>query len=77
LSKQLHTARHKRLMAALVAVRQEAGITQRELARRLKRAHSYVGRIEQGIRRLDVPEFIEWCHCLDADPVAVIRRVVG
>jgi transcriptional regulator with XRE-family HTH domain len=77
LSKQLRTARHRRLMAALVAVRQEAGITQRELARRLRRAHSYVGRIEQGIRRLDVSEFIEWCDCLDADPVAVFRRVVG
>ncbi len=77
LSKQLHTARHKRLMAALVAVRQDAGITQRELARRLKRAHSYVGRIEQGIRRLDVPEFIEWCECLDTDPISVFRRVVG
>lgn len=63
-------------MAALVDIRESAGVTQRELARRLGRAHSYVSRIELGDRRLDVPEFIEWCGCLKADPVAVFKRVV-
>lgn len=63
-------------MAALVEAREGAGVTQRDLARRLKRAHSYVGRIETGIRRLDVPEFIEWCECLGVDPVAIFKRVV-
>ncbi len=63
-------------MAALVEVRTKAGVTQRELARRLDRAHSYVSRIENGDRRLDVPEFIQWCDVLNADPVEVIRRIV-
>jgi transcriptional regulator with XRE-family HTH domain len=63
-------------MAALVEVRTRAGVTQRELARRLSRAHSYVSRIEKGDRRLDVPEFIQWCDVLNADPVEVIRRIV-
>jgi ribosome-binding protein aMBF1 (putative translation factor) len=76
LSKQLRTAYHKRLMAALVEAREQADVTQRELARRLSRAHSYVGRIETGVRRLDVPEFIEWCECLGADPLTVFKRVV-
>jgi hypothetical protein len=40
------------------------------------RAHSYVSRIEKGDRRLDVPEFIQWCDVLDADPVEVLRRIV-
>jgi len=62
-------------MAALVEAREAAGVTQRELARRLKRAHSYVGRIEQGDRRLDVPEFIEWCECLGIDSVATFKKV--
>jgi transcriptional regulator with XRE-family HTH domain len=76
LSKQLRTARHRRLMAALVDVRTKAGVTQRELARRLDRAHSYVSRVEKGDRRLDVPEFIQWCEVLSMDPVEVIRRIV-
>lgn len=63
-------------MAVLVQVREEAGVSQRELARRLKRAHSYISRVELGDRRLDVPEFIEWCECLDADPLTVFRRIV-
>jgi transcriptional regulator with XRE-family HTH domain len=75
LSKQLRTTRHRRVMAALVEVRAQADVTQRELARRLARAHSYVSRIEKGDRRLDVPEFIQWCEVLNADPVDVMRRI--
>jgi transcriptional regulator with XRE-family HTH domain len=63
-------------MAVLADVRTKAGVTQRELARRLDRAHSYVSRIEMGDRRLDVPEMIQWCEVLDADPVDVMRRIV-
>jgi transcriptional regulator with XRE-family HTH domain len=63
-------------MAALIETREKAGVTQRELARRLKRAHSYVGRIEIGDRRLDVPEFIEWCELLGVDPREVFARIV-
>jgi len=76
LSKQLRGVRHKRMMAALIEIREKAGVSQRELARRLDRAHSYVGRIETGDRRLDLPEFIEWCELLDADPVEVLQRIV-
>jgi transcriptional regulator with XRE-family HTH domain len=76
LSKQLRGVRHKRMMAALVEIRENAGVSQRELARRLDRAHSYVGRIETGDRRLDLPEFIEWCELLEADPVEVLQRIL-
>lgn len=76
LSKQLRSARHKRVMAALVEIREQAGVSQRELARRLGRAHSYVGRIEMGDRRLDLPEFCEWCELLDADPLKVLAQIL-
>ena len=76
MSKQLRGVRHKKMMAALVEIREKAGVSQRELARRLDRAHSYVGRIETGDRRLDLPEFIEWCELLGADPVEVFQRIV-
>ena len=76
MSKQLRSARQRRVIAVLAEIRDEAGVTQRELARRLQRAHSYVSRIELGDRRLDLPEFIEWCELLDADPVSVMRRIM-
>ncbi|MGH6682254.1 MAG: helix-turn-helix domain-containing protein [Bradyrhizobium sp.] len=76
LSKQLRTARHRRVMAVLVEVRTKARVTQRELAQRLSRAHSFVSRIEKGDRRLDVPEMIQWCEALGADPVDVMKRIM-
>jgi transcriptional regulator with XRE-family HTH domain len=63
-------------MAVLVEVRTKTGVTQRELARRIGRAHSYVSRIEKGDRRLDLPEFIQWCEVLGADPVELMQRIV-
>ena len=63
-------------MAVLAEVRTKASVTQRELARRLGRAHSYVSRIEKGDRRLDVPEMIQWCEVLGADPVDVMRHIL-
>jgi len=63
-------------MAVLAAIRTEAGMTQRELARRVARAHSYVSRIEKGDRRLDVAEMIQWCEVLGADPVQVMKRIM-
>jgi transcriptional regulator with XRE-family HTH domain len=76
LSKQLRTARHRRVIAVLADIRTKAGVTQRELARRLDRAHSYVSRIENGDRRLDVPEMIQWCEVLHTDPVEAMKRIV-
>ena len=63
-------------MAVLAAVRTSAGVTQRELARRINRAHSYVSRIEKGDRRLDVPEMIQWGEVLGSDQVDVMRRIM-
>jgi transcriptional regulator with XRE-family HTH domain len=61
----------------LVEAREKAGLTQRGLAARLKRPHSFVGRIEAGERRIDVVEFIEIARVLDLDPTELFVRVVG
>lgn len=76
MGKQLRNARHKALMAALVAARSKAGVTQRELARRLGRAHSFVGKIESGERQLNVLEFCELADALGVDARELFGRVV-
>lgn len=73
--KHLRSSRHKSLMAVLMAARADAGITQRELARRLGRAHSFVGKLESGERQLNVLEFIEVARALGVEPSALLRRV--
>lgn len=60
----LHDARYKRMVKALVAARSEAGLTQRDLAARLKRPPSYVAKAESVQRRLDLIEVMDWVAAL-------------
>ena len=76
MGKQLRTSWHKALVAALVAARENAGLSQRELAKRLDRAHSFVGKIESGERQLNVLEFCEYANLLGADPADLLRSVM-
>jgi transcriptional regulator with XRE-family HTH domain len=48
----------------LRAARQKAGLTQIELARRLRSTQSFVSKCERGERRLDVVELRLWCEAL-------------
>ena len=40
----------------------------RELAAHLGVQHSFVGKVEQGERRLDVVEYINYCRALQVNP---------
>ena len=62
--KSIQTPEHRCVLKQLVKLRREAGLTQRELATRLKRERSFVWRIEKGERRLDVVEFYWVCRAL-------------
>ena len=62
-------------MAALISARESAGLSQRELAKRLDRAHSFVGKIESGERQLNVLEFCECADVLGADSADLLRSV--
>ncbi len=73
--KQLRSTRHRTLINVLVAARQEAGLTQRQLAARLKRSNSFVWKIEAGERQVNVLEFIEIAKLLNVSASALIARV--
>lgn len=75
LRKTLRSRGNKILIELLVSARQRAGLTQRDLAERLKRPHSFIGRIEAGERRVDVIEFIEITRVLGADPHVIFDRL--
>ena len=74
--KHLRSARHRALIAAIVTARQEAGLTQRELAAKLKRSNSFVWKIEAGERRVDVLELVEIAHATGIDPVELFTRFI-
>jgi transcriptional regulator with XRE-family HTH domain len=47
---------YRRFLARLRAARERAGLTQAEVARRLRRPQSFVSKCEAGERRIDVVE---------------------
>lgn len=53
--------------AALVALRIQAGLTQMELAERLKRSQGHVSEVERGIKRVDPLQVWDWCHACGSD----------
>jgi transcriptional regulator with XRE-family HTH domain len=63
--------------ARLVAIRRAAGLTQRQLADRLGRERSFVGRVELGERRLDVVEFYWFCQACGQDAGKVARQLMA
>ena len=58
----------ERVREALVKLRQNARLTQRQLAKKLRREHSLIIRLELGERRVDVVEFFWICQACGADP---------
>ena len=52
------------MINSLVAIRKQQGISQRDLAKKLNKAHSYIGRIETFERRLDVVDLVSMARAL-------------
>lgn len=65
--KSTHSPEYAEVLNTLVSMRKAAGLTQRGLAKKLKREQSFVWRIENGERRLDVVEFHWVCNALGFD----------
>ncbi|HBA84892.1 MAG TPA: XRE family transcriptional regulator [Verrucomicrobia bacterium] len=75
--KSVHSEEYQLVLAKLIAMRKEAGLTQRALAKRLDREYSFVWRIEKGERRLDVVEFYWVCQALEKNAKTVYKELVS
>jgi transcriptional regulator with XRE-family HTH domain len=62
--KNTFTPEHQALCEVLLQVRREAGVTQVELAARLKRDQTFISKYEKGERMLDVIEVRKVCNAL-------------
>lgn len=76
LRKSLRSKPQEQLQKLLRSARREAGLTQAEVAARLRRPQSFVAKYEGGERRLDVVEFIQIARALDRDPAQLITMLV-
>ena len=74
--KSVHSEGQKRFREIMAAARKEAGLTQQDLAKRLKRPQSFVAKYERGERRIDVVEFIQIARAMGADPLRLLKRLL-
>ena len=70
--KTIHDPRYRELIKQLVALRESQGVTQVDLSGRLGKPQSYVAKIENFDRRLDVVELADWVLALGVSPNSVL-----
>jgi transcriptional regulator with XRE-family HTH domain len=68
---------YRRLLAAMVELRKARGLSQAQLARRIKKPPSFVGKYELGERRLDVVEVFDLLCALETDPLPFLEKNLG
>lgn len=74
-TKAQHHALYAPVPSFLRQLREEAGLTQRQIGEALKRPQSWVYNCETGNRRVDVAEFCAWCQACDVAPTTALRRL--
>jgi len=66
-----------RLIELMTAVRKDVGIRQTDLAARLEQPQSYVSKIENRERRIDVAEYVAWMLVLGVDPTTHLAALTA
>ena len=74
--KALRSTTAQAVATILATAREQAGMTQRDLACRVKRPHSVIGMIESNKRQVNMPEFIAIAEAIGADPAELFRHVL-
>ena len=64
MEKSIYTRQYGVFLTLLREAREDAGLTQQDLAAKLDTTQSQVSKCERGERRLDVIELREWCAAL-------------
>jgi transcriptional regulator with XRE-family HTH domain len=75
--KTLYSTHYQTFLSLLRATREASGLTQIDLAKRLRATQSFVSKCERGERRLDVAELVQWCTALDISLVDFMARYEG
>ena len=71
--KTIFDPKYKAMIESLKSLRKERGMTQRDLAKRLKVAHCFVGRTETCERRLDIMDLIRILRAMDCTDREILK----
>lgn len=76
-TKAQHAKQYRVLPPLLRSLREEAGLTQREIGTLLKKPQSWVYNCETANRRVDLVEFVAWAKACGVDPATALKRFLG
>lgn len=72
----LNTREYDIIVQKIKEARTQRGLSQRKLAATLHQSTTYVLRIEQKERRVDLAEFIALARALDFNPVELLSQIM-
>ncbi len=75
MARSLHTADYDYFRSLLIAARERSGLTQAQVAAKMRRPQSFVSKYENGERRLDVVEFVRVCVALGVSPQTIVANL--
>lgn len=75
MKKTLHSSEYQMLTGWLKTQREAKGLSMRELADKMDIPHSFIGKVEQRERKLDVIEYIAYCEALGISPTEGIKLI--
>lgn len=67
MSKSIRTREYQNFVGKLKKIRREAGLTQVQVAKKLKRPQSYISKAEAGEQRLDIVELKRFAELYKKD----------
>lgn len=73
--KSVFTDKYAAFRDLLIELRKTSGLTQIDLAARLRRPQSFVSKFERGERRLDVVEFMQVAKALGCKASKLLERI--
>jgi transcriptional regulator with XRE-family HTH domain len=74
MSMSVHSNESEILLELLKEIRAEQGITQEQLAKKLRVHQSFVSKYESGERRIDLVELRQVCSALGVSLAVIIKR---
>ena len=77
MAKAQHSPAYRRLPLFLKKMREDAGLTQRDIGKKLRKPQSWVYNCETSNRRVDLTEFVAWCRACKADPREAFDQVLN
>ena len=76
MEKTIFSRHNKQFCLRLREIREGAGLTQRELGKKLSRAHTFVTKCELGERRVDLVEFYWICKACGVAPEKEMVKLI-